>query len=245
MKITCVCPTHGRPYHVNEALQSFGNQDALSNIEYELLIFNDCPEQQLRCDCGGVRVVNSPKMYADLSEKFNAAVNLCDCDVIAWWEDDDISLPKRLLQSSSMMFGLRVDAYKQNRAWYWNNGDITGRPVNLFFGDAIFVRTAWRGATVGQPADRSAWENMTNECTAIEEYPKPDDTYFIYRWAGTGHHDSAVQGTNADRFASFRFAVTHDPRFQRGEIELVPAWAHRYDEQAALAARDPGRRNKT
>lgn len=228
--VTCVCVTHGRPYLIEEALESWRRQTYGS----ELLILNDCPEQTLTCKLPGVIIYNTRDMFDDLSDKFNAAVALVKTKHVAWWEDDDVSLPHRIDMSLRAVC-LHGDAYKQSRAWFWEHGNIVSRPVNLFFGSVMFAKDAWRGAAKGQPADKSAWERMTNHCEAVDHYPGESDTYFIYRWGGTGHHDSGVRGSNADRFRAFRRAVLADPRFRAGEIELVPRWHHDYEAQVAAA----------
>lgn len=239
--ITCLCVTHGRPYLLAEAVESFRRQEC-THLDHEMLIVNDCPEQTLVCDVPGVKIYNTRDMFRDLSAKFNAAVALVETEWIAWWEDDDISLPGRLYWSLWAAHRMGVDAYKQGRAWFWEHGQIRNRPANLFFGSALFRRSAWRGATNGHPADKSAWERMTDVVPAVDDYPPADRTYFVYRWGGTGHHDSAVNGTNEDRFNSFRFAVTRDPRFRRGEILVDPVWHHDYESQEKAAIRAEERR---
>jgi hypothetical protein len=215
---------------LNEALGSFLLQTPREGYEYRMLVLNDCPEQRLTCSVPGVEVVNLKDMYRDVSEKFNAGVRMCPPSWVAWWEDDDISLPDRLTYSLAFTEKTECAVYKQGRAWFWEDGRITKRPANLFFGSSLFWRDTWiasPGALPGQPADRTAWESMSGVAAAVDHYPSRRDTHFIYRWSGW-HHDSAVRGTNADRFNSFRFAVTRDPRFVRGDIELVPTWRQAY-----------------
>src|SRR5690349_243347 len=51
MKVSCICATYNRPPHfqwlLEEAIESFLRQDY---AEKELIVLNDCPEQELLCD---------------------------------------------------------------------------------------------------------------------------------------------------------------------------------------------------
>src|SRR5215212_6246488 len=95
--VSCICPTYNRPpdhkHLVEEAIESFLRQTYPNK---ELIVLNDCPGQELSCDSPGVRVVNVPERFPTLGEKYNAAIALARGDLIAPWEDDDISLPWRL-----------------------------------------------------------------------------------------------------------------------------------------------------
>ena len=69
MKISCLCCTYGRPpdrqYLLEEALQSFIQQ---SYPDKELIIVNDCPEQELVFQHPDVVVVNLPRRCRTLGE---------------------------------------------------------------------------------------------------------------------------------------------------------------------------------
>jgi hypothetical protein len=232
--ISCVCATHGRHYHVNEAVESYLRQENCGEPT-ELLVFNDCPEQRLYSDAPGVRCVNTTTLYADLADKFSAAIIEAKGDKIAWWEDDDISLPFRLRFSAKAMSDSGKPYYKQEKAWFWNNGDITGLAENsLFFGSALFERDHAIGsglATRGEPGDTSLHCNMIAGGNGVVHAVMPESLYFVYRWAGMGHHDSGIGGTNADRFAAFRRGTLNDRRFVAGDVDIKPKWRHDYNDQ--------------
>jgi len=227
--ITCLCPTHGRAHIIGEAIESYLRQDPCG-VETELLIVNDCPEQPLDVSAPGVRVVNIYEPIPDYSLKMNKAVELAAGDLIAWWEDDDISLPFRLRMSFPWI-ERGFEYYKQSRAWMWQSGIIEGRPHNLFFGSGLFRKAYYfecGGATEGIPGDASAHVNMMRGGGMHEREPAIHETFFMYRWAGMGHHDSGVAGTNADRFNSFRYRTLTDARFVPGIQHVRPEWKQDY-----------------
>lgn len=235
--ITCVCVTHGRPYFLNEAAESFLRQER-DGFDAELLIYSDCPEQELVCDLPDVRVVNLSEPVPDLSSKFNMAVREARGELVAWWEDDDISLPSRLRHS---LVGMGDACYfKQGSAWFWNDGLITDFSSNLFFGNSLFRRDSYLrsgGAVEGMPADLSAHRALLSSCGCQVENNSPSEAYFLYRWAGMGHHDSGVTGSNAERFNKFREATLSDPRFVPGVVRIEPSWDQDYRVMAAEAAK--------
>lgn len=234
--ISCVCITHGRAHIIGEAVESYLRQDDCG-VETEMLIYNDCPEQPLVCNAPGVRVVNLSEPIRDVSLKFNAAVSDARGNLVAWWEDDDISLPWRLADSYRMMRagGGTARYYKHSHAWCWNNGELTEFRSNLFFGSGMFERELFMecgGANAGDWADKTAHDNMVRGCGAgefVEAEPQMEQAFFVYRWAGAGvHHDSGVAGSNSDRFAAFRARTLANPLFRAGVQTIRPGWKQDY-----------------
>ncbi len=233
MKITCVCPTHGRAHVIGEAVESFLRQTYKG--EMEMLILNDCPEQPLECDAPGVRIINLPEPIPDASSKFNRAVAEADGDLIAWWEDDDISLPGRLLNMEDTMSDMDVPYLKPARAFMHQDGRITMHAENLFFGGSMFFRSHWiksGGAIPGEWPDASAHRNMMHESAVWDNSPAM--TWFLYKWGGPVHHDSgAGEPDAAKRFAAFRKGTLEHRRFKPGLQHIVPEWRFDYAAQAA------------
>lgn len=242
-KITCVCPTHGRAWIIGEAVSSFLRQEPCG-METELLILNDCPEQPLMCVTPGVRIINKPEPVPNICDKFNLAVYCADSEWVAWWEDDDISLPNRLRLSVERGVN-QGSAYKQRNAWCWNHGILEGPNENLFFGSTIFRREDWLNhggaGSVGYP-DQNAYHNLLQSGTPmVQEVADPADIFFIYRWAGMGIHDSGFGGgamnDPATRFAAFRAATLADPRFKCGSQVIEPSWRQDYSASAEAMIR--------
>jgi hypothetical protein len=208
-----------------------------TGVETELVILNDCPEQPISCTAAGVRVINLPQPINDASEKFNAAVAQATGELIAWWEDDDISLPHRLRMSMVMLERYGAEYIKPATAFVWQDGRISEHTQNLFFGGSMFRRALWwsaGGAVVGSPPDLSAHLAMS-KCGRWAGPPiGKRDTWFVYRWGGIAvHHDSAVSGTNQDRFRAFRHRTLTHPEFRPGPQVITPGWANDYTAQVA------------
>ena len=245
--ITCCCPTHGRAHIIGEAVESYLRQEPCG-VETELLILNDCPEQPLACCAPGVRVVNVPLMES-VCHKFDAVVEMAEGDWIAWWEDDDISLPWRLRMSVER--SKLAANYKQRNAWYWNSGRIEKLGENLFFGNSFFSKKAYvesGGAGRNGYPDQTAFNNMhvqrypgwPHSFTAMET-ARPEDVFFLYRWAGLEVvHDSGFGGgamnDAAQRSLTFRERTLANPLFRYGMQHIEPGWKHDYTAQANEAA---------
>ena len=246
MKISCVCPTHGRAHVIGEAVESYLRQEPCG-VETELLILNDCPEQPLVCDAPGVRVCNVPLM-SSVCAKFDAVVFHAQGDWIAWWEDDDISLPWRLRMSVERS-GL-ANNYKQRNSWYWNNGKIDRLGENLFFGNSFFMRKGYiesgGAGTSGYP-DQTAYNNMHTRrrddwpySFTAQETADPSDVFFIYRWGGVDVvHDSGFGAAMNDaeaRNMTFRERTLSNPLFRAGVQKIEPGWKMDYTKQAREGA---------
>lgn len=248
MKITALCMTHGRPYLLEESLESWRRQIPVDGVEYEFLIVNDCPEQTLSCDLYGVRVVNMHTPYTDMSQKQNESVERHCEEWVAWWDDDDIWMPFRFAESCRWLkLCPHVMAFKHSRAWYAEDNRIVSRPFNLFVGSGMFHRDYYLscgGAEIGRPADSTAWKAMAAGGLAVEVEPSPEETHYIYRWGGPGVHDSSQRGmltyraSNAERHREFRKATLSSPLFRPGAHELCPRWKLDYEKLVADAIRE-------
>jgi glycosyltransferase involved in cell wall biosynthesis len=228
-KITCCCPTHGRAHILGEAVESFLRQEPCG-FETELLILNDCPEQPLKCATPGVRVVNLEDPMP-VNAKFDLAVEMARGQWIAWWEDDDISLPHRLLRSVQRSGMERP--YKQQTAWLWGQNGLAGVTRNLLFGTAFFSKRLYLecggAGTEGGP-DAVAYGNIGRRVRWENELAAAGEIFFVYRWGGVAVvHDSGFTGvagleTPEAKLAAFRDRTLNHPDFRPGEQTVVPGW---------------------
>lgn len=236
--VTCVCLTHGRPWLLCEAVESFRRQRT-GDTTAELLILNDCPEQTLMCSVPGVRIVQGMGQYSEASVKWNAAVEMAQGRWIMAWDDDDISLSGRIAEAVAGIGD--CDAFRPGRCWNWGCGEMRG----IGKGGVIITAAMWRrdvylevgGSTPGEWNDKSLWDKLWPRGNSVQ----PEVTYqYIYRWAGVGYHDSGKgenDGGPLQRARDFRAASLADPRFRRGQIEIGARWSQPYEAMAMDARR--------
>lgn len=90
--VSAICVTHGRPYVLNEAVESFLRLKLPDGMTSEMIIVNDCEEQNLRCNADNV-IVKNIKWIEVLAEKVNLAVGMSRGKWLLFFDDDDIHLP--------------------------------------------------------------------------------------------------------------------------------------------------------
>jgi len=228
LDVTCICMTHGRPWLLAEAVESFRRQ-RLDDLTAELLILNDCPEQELVCNVPGVLVVNLPEWIPDLSRKTNLALRLAHGRYSCLWDDDDISLPDRITDGVRRMDGTL--AYRPTMCWSWGCGEIRhmGQPLLCagMFDTAHAVESG--GCVEGEWNDKTLWDKFWPTGNVVQYAPKPHEAQYIYRWAGIGWHESGSGEQDASvRAAAFRKAAVNDGRFTPGIVEVVSGWNQDY-----------------
>jgi hypothetical protein len=231
--VSCICPTYGRPpryqHLLEEAVESFLRQTYPNK---ELIVLNDCPGQELICDAPGVRVINIPERFPTLGEKYNAAIALARGDLIAPWEDDDISLPWRLSLSVERL----GDAGYFNPVRYWfldHAGLHFDHPMGYGHNHSLFTRQAFE--TVGgypavsghQDAEMDsalqssvAWVGPK---TPGQEVLPRHEWYYIYRWGVSPVHLSG-DGSPESFYRKFG-----EQRFKKGRFVLHPHWRVDYE----------------
>ena len=196
--ISCICPTFGRPpgrqHLIEEAIQSFLLQDYPNK---ELIVLNDCPGQELVCHAPGVRIVNVSERFPSLGDKRNAGVALARGELIATWDDDDISLPWRLSLSYEMLGD--ADYFNPQRAWFRHggvmepkHGFIVGANMSLFRRDALRAIGGYPSLTLGEDQVLDTAMRATVQTHGGDESGDPelplDDWFYIYRWGESDFH---------------------------------------------------------
>lgn len=238
--ISCICPTFGRPpgrqHLIEEAIQSFLLQDYPNK---ELIVLNDCPGQELVCNAPGVRVVNVSERFPSLGDKRNAGVALARGDLIATWDDDDISLPWRLSLSYQMLGN--ADYFNPQSCWFRHSGkmeaqhgSIVGANMSLFRRDALRAIGGYPSLTLGEDqvfdaAMRATVVTRGGAASGDPELP-PEDWFYIYRW---GESDFHLSGRSD---ADFWDEVGKRP-FTPGRFVLAPRWRVDYVAEAEARLR--------
>lgn len=234
--VTCFCPYHGRNWLVLEAVEAFRRQ-RLGKVTAELLILNDCPEQRLTCSVPGVRVVNMPKPYRTLSEKWNAGVEMAAGRLIASWDDDDVSLPNRLSESVCRI----GDAPMFVNLWVWSmchQRGIIDQIGRAWLCNSVFRRDAFLdagGCDADDWNDRVTFAKLKGGAVWQRE-PDPERIHYVYRWAGE-MHDSFHTDSAEVRAGRFHKLVVKDARFVPGECHVIPWWTMDYEAAVADAIR--------
>jgi glycosyltransferase involved in cell wall biosynthesis len=224
-KVSCQCITYGRPPLLNEAVESFLRQDYPG--DKELVILNDHPE--ILIDNPGipeVHVINVPLRFRSIGEKRNACCALCSGDLIAPWDDDDISLPWRLSFSVAQM--TNHEYFRPDRLWYLNDVLQVRRTV-LAHAMSMWGRQLFDEVR-GYPHIESGQDQAIESLFVAKgqfrpQSIKPVDTYYIYRTAGTDSYHLSARGWGK----GMQYAKDHvKARVPAGTYELEPKWKTDY-----------------
>lgn len=241
MKISCICPTYARPHLLEESIESFLRQDYKG--EKELIILNDCKEQELYFHHKDVIVINMSERFKTLGEKYNAMFKLASGDYITPWEDDDIFLPHRLSYAMAKIQETGADYHKLPHAYYWNYGNVEGISGNLFFCAGMWSRELLERTTACDAVNTAADQSIEAKLKAnskeyyLQDLKDPKDIYYVYRWGGVTYHLSGY-GTGADALEKAQKDLKQE--MKTGEIYLHPRWKVDYVEQCAKYRRDNG-----
>jgi glycosyltransferase involved in cell wall biosynthesis len=248
--VSCICATYNRPpghqHLVEEAIESFLRQTYPNK---ELIVFNDCPRQELVCDVPGVRVINMPERFPGLGQKHNSAIALARGDLIAIWDDDDISLPWRLSLSVERLGD--ADYFNPKRFWMMARDELRPDPkTNVGHNLSLYRRTAFDAVggypPIGSGVDLALDQAFRRQvrCTGSERLSEGalayGDLYYVYRWGVSPAHLSAV-GKDRDE----KYARVGERPVQAGRFHLFPHWRKDYvaETRRLIAAMCPASSN--
>ncbi|MGA7669174.1 MAG: glycosyltransferase [Nitrolancea sp.] len=228
--VSCICLTYGRPpdhkWLLEEAIESFLRQTYPNK---ELIILNDCPQQELVCDAPGVRIVNAPMRYPTLGDKDNAAIAVARGELIARWDDDDISLPSRLAFSVERLGA--ADYFNPRSYWFMDpQGLHSDHTMGYAFNASLFRWSAF-AAVGGSPAVNLGEDAAVDaRLSTLPDVVDPNrgapkltraEWFYIYRWGVSQHHLSSRTDTNFYREIGERTVVA-------GRYLLQPHWRMDY-----------------
>lgn len=243
MKVSCICPTWNRPGWLEECIESFHRQDYQG--EKELIVINDCPDQELVYSHPEVRIINRKEKYPSLGAKYNDAFfNMATGDVITPWEDDDIFLPHKISHGIRKMRETGADYYKLPRAYFWNYGHIDDISTNLFWCAAFYSRDLLdKMGGCSKDANAAADQSIDNHVHkfsgnhVIDNSRNDEDVYYIYRWGGIGTHISGIP-ESPENMAKFQ--EMNAANMVKGQIWLHPRWKTDYVDLCGKYRREHG-----
>jgi glycosyltransferase involved in cell wall biosynthesis len=215
---------------LEEAVESFLRQDWQG--AKELIIVNDCVDQEIIFTHPEVVVINLPRRVRTLGEKRNVSVALARYDWLLPWDDDDICLPWRISVTASALANEQF--FKCPTAWSICAGRWQPEPVfGRFHGASGYTRSLF--ATAGGYPLMNAGEDVAIE-QKFEAYSRlrglmlrqtmvPNHKiYYVYRW-GMGAYNTTGRSELPEL----------DVRERRGSIKLNPRWD---DDYVALATKN-------
>ena len=239
--VSCICPTFNRvPDHLwllEEAVYSFLRQDYPAK---ELIVLNDCPTQELICDAPNVAIVNVSRRFRSMGEKLNAAVGVAQGDLIAPWDDDDISLPWRISDSVAALG--EMDYYNPMRYWLSDSKGLRlQHPISLVHACSLFTRRAF-DAVGGYPHLTGNQDLVLHrrfkQSERVQVSPRPElapsEWYYIYRWGVSPAHLSWRRPYDAWYEEIGRRAA------EPGQFVLCPHWRKDYVALTRQALREAG-----
>jgi len=195
MKISCVCPTHGRFDLLRASLAFFLSQTWLDS---ELLILNDAPVP-IECDHPRVKVMNETG-FDTLGDKYVRLAAETSGDMIAHWEDDDVYCPWHLSElarnanAAPDMYGFHP---KLTWCMIWENGlwKLGGRSGRRCEGGLAYRVGRWPGYDKAHAAHSvRAIETLENEDKYLRYECCPTESYVFCR-----KNPGIRQGSGLDR----------------------------------------------
>lgn len=235
MMISFLCPTSGRlpeeRHLLEEKLYWFTRQEKLrfSNL-HELVILNDCKDQELITDVPGVRIVNYPHRFGTIGDKMNALCSLAKGDILIVDEDDDISLPNRASQAELKLTRKDSNGYwEPDGRWFQPSKDALIVPD---FANCKHHASAFMKGTVVYPSmtEGHDWfmSNMYKPKNLVPSW-HVNNFQYIYRWGVSKNHLSG----NPDMKAAYQKEGLR--KVEGGVFKLEPKMGRDYEAEVKAA----------
>lgn len=234
--ISCKCITYGRVDTLVEALHSFLIQEYPAD-RCELIIVNDYPEQKLIFDHPQVTIYNLDETFSLIGEKENYAIERCNGDLIAVWDDDDVAMSNHL-QNIAKHWQPDTNIIHWETGVFYNEPSITAI-TGVGNSGIVYSKDAWERIGKSPLENAGGDTTLTNRIHALGgkvDVKMPDhEASWFYMWGGRGYHQSG-QGTDDEikpniiqRHSAWIESLRAKGEIPTGDIHLVPAWQKPYD----------------
>ena len=234
-KASAYCATYGRPWALEESIESFLRQDYAG--EKELVILNDLADNTLIFNHPQVKIVNVKDHIIPLGKKFNDTVALCTGDVLFPWEDDDVFLPNKIRYSIEHMkngffhTGFALYEVDDQKLVYTGNHFHCNMCVSKELWDKVGRYTEIDNCTL----DVELMGRLKQEAAWVGHDISNLDVFYIYRWKTSGSYHTSGWGTQNTLKVSENAEKILSDRDKVGEYILRPNWKYDYAEAAKKA----------
>jgi glycosyltransferase involved in cell wall biosynthesis len=238
-KISCICPTFGRAYLLEEAIESFHRQDYPG--EKELIICNDFVDQELVYDHPEVKVVNLSERAPNLGNKRNKAYSYATGDAFLTWGDDDIHLPGRISRMVNSMKELNSEFVFEG-PYYIIYGGKLSLDKGKTSGAHIITKDLFY--KVGQIPEINSGEDQAFNAKVKKylELNSPlavcqSSPQFVYRWSSGRAHISQYGEDKENKKSGYELFLEQAKQSIKlgkepaGRYELKPHWSKDWVEE--------------
>lgn len=231
--ISCYMSTYGRVHCVEESIECFLRQDYPG--KKELVILNDFQEQELIFNHPEVVIINSKERIKPLGTKFNKNIEYCSHDVLACFEDDDLSMPFRLrygvenMKNGIFHSGVAFVNTGANKPWHYSG--------NWFHSSLIFTRELFE--KVGRypeidvcTVDVGIMNKFKEAVGNYTQTPNPENLGMVYCWGTHGSYHGSGWGCGVSNLSDLAANAIQQQRnlgkIPTGKIILNPHWKQDY-----------------
>lgn len=234
--ISCKCITYGRVDTLVEALHSFLIQEYPPD-RCELIIVNDYPEQKLIFDHPQVTIYNLDETFPLIGEKENYAIERCNGDLIAVWDDDDVAMSNHLMNIANHW-------KEDTNIIHWETGVFYNEPnitsiTGVGNSGIVYSKDVWERIGKSPLENAGGDTTLTTRIHALGgklDVKMPDsEASWFYMWGGRGYHQSG-EGTDDEtkpniiqRHSAWIESLRSKGEIPTGDIHLIPAWQKPYD----------------
>jgi glycosyltransferase involved in cell wall biosynthesis len=234
--ISAKCITYGRTHFLEESLHSFLNQDYPG--QKEMIIVNDYPLQTLVFDHPEVKIINVQETFPTIGDKENFALEHCNGELIAVWDDDDVAMPNHM-SNIYKYFAQDANLLQWSRGVLFN-GDNVEAITGLGNSGIVYTKKIWKELG-GHPLENAGYDmtfvqSIHRKGGVVNAAPPDDEVSWFYMWGGRGYHMSGL-GTDDDkrpnaiqRHSAYVEAQRSRGQIPTGVVNLVPKWNRNYSE---------------
>lgn len=229
-KVSCICPTFGRAYLLEEAVESFHRQDYPG--EKELIICNDFTMQEIAYTHPDVKVINLVERCPTLGHKRNVAYSHATGDLFLTWGDDDIHLPSRISRMVKATKSFDSEFVYEGPYFILYGGKMYRERGRTSGAHIITKDLFYRAGTIPEinSGEDQAFNTKVKLCLKKELPVCIEEPQFLYRYSTNRVHVSQYGEDKRDKKSGYEIVLDMAKEYVNkglepsGLYELKPKW---------------------
>lgn len=221
--ISVVTLTYKRKHLLEEAIQSFLNQDFKG--ESEMLILNDSPEVEYIFEHPKVRIINHKKRFDSIGKKLEFAMKQAKGDFVYRLDDDDLLTPWALTVVNEYIENNKGnDIYRCAHHYFFSNNNFISVSSSINNGNCYsrdFINRIEFPNTSGDE------DNTITFCRNASVFTGDLGRYsMIYRWGMSTYHISGMGNYQDNQYVLSKTDQLCEKEI--GQIKLNPNFKKDY-----------------
>jgi glycosyltransferase involved in cell wall biosynthesis len=224
--ISVLTLTYKRHHLLEEAIESFLQQEGIDLSKQEMVVINDNPEVDYVFDHPSIKIINHKERFPSISAKIEWGYKQCKYNYIYRLDDDDLLAQRGLLTASKdILDNAGYEIYRSKGMYFFSENKFDSIQDSINNGNIYTKAYLDRITFPDKSGDEDADITFHHDGKIFQSRNSPT---MIYRWGMSTLHISGMGNNNSEAIFAQADRVLDN---RKGMVHLRPHFISNYYEQ--------------